>query len=137
MKIASNEGVLALYKGFEAQITRNAVWNGAYFGLINFLKANMWKPKTKSSELTRNFLSGFIAGAVATSLNTPFDVAKSRLQNIRDSSQRPWSVVMLGKIYSEEGFRALYKGLAPRLIRLGPGGGIMLVAFDLVSGWLK
>lgn len=35
-------------------------------------------------------------------------------------------------VYKEEGFRALYKGLTPKVMRLGPGGAIMLVVYDYV-----
>jgi len=135
-KIAAQEGPMALYKGFEAQLTRNAIWNGTYFGVINFTKSVLWTPKDKGSEMTRNFTAGFIAGSLATTFNTPFDVAKSRLQNMK-TGNRPWSVPALLTIYQEEGFKALYKGYTPRILRLGPGGGIMLLAFDLVASWLK
>ena len=37
----------------------------------------------------------------------------------------------------EEGVGALYKGLSARLLRLGPGGGIMIVAFELLTDLLK
>eukprot|EP01114_Cavostelium_apophysatum_P003787 TRINITY_DN1391_c0_g1_i1.p1 TRINITY_DN1391_c0_g1~~TRINITY_DN1391_c0_g1_i1.p1 ORF type:complete len:154 (+),score=42.79 TRINITY_DN1391_c0_g1_i1:608-1069(+) len=135
MKIARQEGMLALYKGFESQLLRNAIWNGAYFGTINYLKANLWKPDSRNSEMLRNFTAGFIAGSFATTLNTPLDVVKSRMQNIK-SGARPWAVPALLQLYREEGFRACYKGYVARILRLGPGGGIMLLAFDLISAWL-
>ena len=34
-------------------------------------------------------------------------------------------------------FTALYKGFTPKVLRLGPGGGIMLVVFDVVSNWMR
>lgn len=37
-------------------------------------------------------------------------------------------------IAQEEGWRALWKGFAPKVARLGPGGGILLVGFDWFSG---
>ncbi|RCN46014.1 hypothetical protein ANCCAN_07961 [Ancylostoma caninum] len=40
-------------------------------------------------------------------------------------------------IYKEEGFGALYKGLLPKVMRLGPGGAIMLLVYDYVYEWLK
>jgi len=135
LKIAQQEGVMALYKGFEAQVWRNAVWNGTYFLCIPVVKAVLWKPKTKSSEMFKNFLAGFIGGTLGTTLNTPFDVVKSRTQNIK--GQTPWALVAMGKVYREEGFRALYKGYVPRIIRLGPGGGIMFLAFEFICNWLK
>jgi len=92
----------------------------------------MWTPKSKGSESFRNFCAGFIAGTLATTFNTPFDVVKSRVQNKR-SGEIPWTVPTLLKIFQEEGFKALFKGYVPRIMRLGPGGGIMLLAFDFVA----
>jgi hypothetical protein len=35
------------------------------------------------------------------------------------------------RCYREEGFRALYKGFAPKVLLLGPGGGVLLVCDPL------
>ena len=40
---------------------------------------------------------------------------------------------MLGR---EEGWRALYKGLVPKIMRLGPGGAIMLLVYENVLEYL-
>lgn len=32
---------------------------------------------------------------------------------------------------------ALYKGLLPKILRLGPGGAIMLVVYDYTYGYLS
>ena len=32
---------------------------------------------------------------------------------------------------------ALYKGLVPKIMRLGPGGAIMMIVFENVYGYLK
>jgi len=136
LKIAKQEGPLALYKGFEAQLLRNAVWNAAYFGTINYMKGVLWKPESRGSELFRNFVAGFVAGSFATTLNTPWDVVKSRSQNIR-GGPIPWSIPAIFGVYSKEGFQALFKGYVPRILRLGPGGGIMYLAFEFVSNLLR
>lgn len=139
MKMLRGEGALSLYRGLEPQLWRNGVWNGAYFGTINELKAALPKPKDKVSETWRNFFAGLMAGGLATTLNTPFDVVKSRMQNqvATEVPKYSWTLPALGVIYKEEGFKALFKGYVPRMIRLGPGGGIMLVAFDFVSDLLR
>jgi len=134
-KIAQQEGVMTLYRGFESQVWRNAVWNGAYFACIPIVKANLWKPQDKKSELLLNFTAGFIGGTLGTTLNTPFDVVKSRNQNLRGTPE--WAIISLMKLYREEGFVAMYKGYVPRILRLGPGGGIMLLAFDLIAQWIR
>jgi solute carrier family 25 2-oxodicarboxylate transporter 21 len=38
-----------------------------------------------------------------------------------------WAYGALGVVLREEGFSALYKGFAPKVLRLGPGGGVLLV----------
>lgn len=58
-------------------------------------------------------------------------MVKSRIQNTtRVPGVTPkynWTYPALGVVYREEGFRALYKGFAPKVLRLGPGGGVLLV----------
>lgn len=40
-------------------------------------------------------------------------------------------------IYKEEGFRALYKGFVPKVMRLGPGGGVLLVVFEFITKYIR
>jgi solute carrier family 25 2-oxodicarboxylate transporter 21 len=37
----------------------------------------------------------------------------------------------------EEGFWALYKGFVPKVLRLGPGGGILLVVYTALMDVFK
>jgi len=137
ISILRKEGPIALYNGLEPQLWRNAIWNGAYFSIINSVVNAIPASNKKDSPIWSKFLAGTIAGGVATTLNTPFDVVKSRMQMGRISPDVPkWTLPCLVKIFNEEGFKALFKGYIPRIVRLGPGGGIMIVVFDYVSAWL-
>lgn len=40
-------------------------------------------------------------------------------------------------IAREEGFAALYKGLLPKVMRLGPGGAIMLLVYEYSYEYLQ
>lgn len=58
---------------------------------------------------------------------------KSRIQN---TTRQPgiipkynWTYPAVMTVFREEGFGALYKGFAPKVLRLGPGGGVLLVYF--------
>ncbi len=127
-KIVKQEGVLALYNGLEATVMRNMTWNAGYFGVIFQVKAQL----PAQPELLNNFIAGAIGGCVGTALNTPFDVVKSRIQNSPRSgspSKYNWSIPSLFIVAREEGFWALYKGFVPKVLRLGPGGGILLVVY--------
>lgn len=86
--------------------------------------------------MMRNFVAGTLGGVLGTLVNTPFDVVKSRIQNQHEG---PIGYVFsrVARLYRQEGFRALYKGLAPKLVRLGPGGGLLLVVFDRTSELMR
>lgn len=132
-KIITQEGATAVYKGFEPQLWRNAFWNGAYFAIGPVLKEKL---NAKSKLATA--LAGMVAGAIATLFNTPFDVVKSRMQNQKlGETKYNWTWPSLLILLREEGIVACYKGLGMRLLRLGPGGGIMLVTFDAITEWLR
>jgi len=145
--LVKNEGISSVYKGFEAQAWRNCFWNGAYFGIIGYInlenaaRADERENMTKGEKLFEKFYVGAFASSVGTLLNTPFDVAKSRMQlQSNEAGQLPkyrYAFQSIGLIAKEEGFSAIYKGLGPRLVRLGPGGGIMIVAFEFISGLLQ
>jgi len=74
-------------------------------------------------------------------VNTPFDVVKTRVQSyIPSSGTVPvyrWALPGVVKIAREEGVRGLYRGYVPKVLRLGPGGGILLVVFDAVTSFLQ
>jgi len=139
-RLLTEEGIESLYKGIVAQTLRNSVWDSVYFALIFTLKIRVLpEPKSKSQELGRNFIAGVLASMVATTCATPLDCVKSRMQSAIAGEESRWKSVFgtMQIIYNEEGgLPACFKGLAPRLLRLAPGGGIMLVAFDFISGWL-
>ena len=96
----------------------------------------MPKAENKRQQMTNDLISGSIGGTVGTLLNTPMDVVKSRIQNTpRVPGQVPkynWAWPGVFTVAREEGFAALYKGFLPKVLRLGPGGGILLVVFTTV-----
>jgi len=143
LKVISNEGILALYKGLEPTLWRHALWNGGYFGVIDFLRKLIPPAKTQRGEKARNFAIGALAGTFGTMLNTPPDVVKSRIQNQdailpRDAPRKyKWCLPSIVTVAREEGIGALYKGFWPKVLRLGPGGGILLVVFDQMMKFLE
>lgn len=138
LKTVKNEGPLALYNGLESTMWRHILWNAGYFGCIFQVKALMPKPApgNKSQAMFTDFTSGAIGGTVGTILNTPMDVVKSRIQNSPKLAgsvpKYNWAWPGLATIMKEEGFSALYKGFLPKVLRLGPGGGVLLVVYTAV-----
>jgi len=137
-KILQQEGPFAFFKGLESTLWRHASWNGGYFGLIFTVKSMLPKAQTERGTTLINFTAGSIAGTFGTILNTPMDVVKSRIQNQTSGNVKyNWTIPSMAMIAREEGYGALYKGFVPKVVRLGPGGGILLVVFEYVSKVLK
>jgi len=134
-KIIRTEGPLTLYQGLESTIWRHVLWNAGYFGCIFQVRELLPLNPTKDKyiQMRNDLLSGAVGGTVGTILNTPMDVVKSRIQNspvvAGGVRKYGWAVPSLGLVMREEGFGALYKGFLPKVLRLGPGGGILLVVF--------
>ena len=45
-----------------------------------------------------------------------------------------WTYPALVTIAREEGFAALYKGFVPKVLRLAPGGGVLLLVVEFTLG---
>ena len=142
-KIVKAEGPLALYNGLESTLWRHIVWNAGYFGCIFQVRQLLPTPTPgNKNEQTRNdLIAGTVGGIAGTILNTPFDVVKSRIQNTTKVAGQVrkynWAWPSLGIVIREEGFGALYKGFTPKVLRLGPGGGILLVVFTGVMDFFR
>jgi solute carrier family 25 2-oxodicarboxylate transporter 21 len=136
--VVKKDGLLGLYVGMESTFWRHFWWNGGFFGSIYQVRALLPKAETPQGQLMNNFISGSVGGFVGTALNTPFDVVKSRIQG---STKIPgvapkynWSYPALVTIAREEGPAALYKGFVPKVLRLAPGGGVLLLVVEFTMG---
>lgn len=132
-KVVKAEGLLALYNGLESTLWRHVLWNAGYFGCIYQVRELVPRAESKSQQMRNDLLSGATGGTIGTILNTPMDVVKSRIQNApKVHGKVPkynWACPAVATVLREEGFSALYKGFLPKVLRLGPGGGILLVVF--------
>nr|CAD7424224.1 unnamed protein product [Timema monikensis] len=140
-KIISTQGLgfRGLNKGVTATIARNGVFNMVYFGFYHSVKGYLPEYQDPTQEFFRKVGIGFVSGTLASCINIPFDVAKSRIQGPQPVPGEIKYRSTLGSlviVFKEEGWRALYKGLVPKVMRLGPGGAIMLVVYDYVHSYL-
>ncbi|KAG5881122.1 hypothetical protein JTB14_032297 [Gonioctena quinquepunctata] len=115
-------------------VTRQIVAENG-LGLRGFLP----EYENQYKEFFRKVCIGFVSGILGSCINIPFDVAKSRIQGpqpVPGQIKYRSTLKSIGIVYKEEGFMALYKGLLPKVLRLGPGGAIMLVVYDYMHTFL-
>ncbi|XP_025907657.1 mitochondrial 2-oxodicarboxylate carrier isoform X2 [Nothoprocta perdicaria] len=133
-------GLQGLNKGLTATLGRHGVFNMVYFGFYFNVKNILPVSKDPNLEFLRKFGIGLVSGTIASIINIPFDVAKSRIQGpqpVPGEIKYRTCFKTMATVYKEEGFLALYKGLVPKIMRLGPGGAVMLLVYEYVYAWLQ
>ncbi len=101
----------------------------------------------------QHLIIGGVSGAMGPLSNAPIDTIKTRIQRVHhytcfimislQSSATPgesgWSrfVRVSTAIYRDEGWRAFYKGLTPRLLRVAPGQAITFMVYEKIQTWLE
>ncbi|KAK8747007.1 hypothetical protein OTU49_016943 [Cherax quadricarinatus] len=111
-----------------------------YFGVFHTVNSRITQPKEKWQQNLQKFFIGLVAGVLGCFINIPFDVAKSRIQGPQPVPGEIKYKTTFGSIllvYREEGFCALYKGMVPKVLRLGPGAGIMMIVYENVHNYLS
>lgn len=128
-----------LGKGITATMGRNGFFNMIYFGFYHTMKSHLPSYDDPKLEFCRKVGLGLTAGTLGCCVNIPFDVAKSRIQGPQPEPGRikyRGTARAILTVFREEGFLALYKGLVPKIMRLGPGGAIMLLVYEHVHEYL-
>ncbi|CAG8485038.1 11283_t:CDS:2 [Ambispora gerdemannii] len=149
--IVKEEGVLALYKGVTLTALRQATNQAVNFTVYQEMKKQMKhiQGTKEGQELPsyQHLLMGGISGAMGPLANAPIDTIKTRIQR-SSSPEKGWSTfksVTLSLIQNE-GYLALYKGLLPRLMRVGVGQAVTFAAYERIKiyvdilsqkGWFK
>ncbi|XP_020637734.1 solute carrier family 25 member 34 isoform X1 [Pogona vitticeps] len=134
--IYKKQGLLGLWRGVSGAVPRVMV--GSAVQLATFASAKEWVRKHKrfQEDSWLVALSGGMISSVAVAVAmTPFDVVSTRLYN------QPVDEKGMGKHYrgffdcflqisSKEGLLALYKGIGPAYLRLGPHTILSLLFWD-------
>ncbi|GAA0163040.1 secondary carrier transporter [Lithospermum erythrorhizon] len=126
-EIGKNEGVGGLYLGLAPALTRSVLYGGLRLGLYEPSKY-ICALAFESTNILMKIASGAFSGALATALTNPVEVVKVRLQMNSEVRRGPYQE--LQKIVSEEGMRALWKGVGPAMARAGALTASQLTTYD-------
>lgn len=85
----------------------------------------------------QHLVLGGVSGAMGPMSNAPIDTIKTRIQKSNEpgSGWHRFKTVTT-EIYAKEGWRAFYKGLTPRLLRVAPGQAVTFMVYEKVRSWL-
>eukprot|EP00698_Gefionella_okellyi_P003869 TRINITY_DN13588_c0_g1_i1.p1 TRINITY_DN13588_c0_g1~~TRINITY_DN13588_c0_g1_i1.p1 ORF type:complete len:351 (-),score=75.15 TRINITY_DN13588_c0_g1_i1:60-1058(-) len=125
-------GLAGLYKGSVSTLIRDIPFSAVFFPLHARGK-KFFDPINSSPSLDKVFLSGSFAGFVAATITTPFDVVKTRVQ----APNSPYKGVVdaFTRTVKEDGSRALWRGVVPRMLIISPLFGITLLVYESLQQW--
>jgi solute carrier family 25 oxoglutarate transporter 11 len=121
--MVASDGVVSLYRGVDAAIGRQMVYGTARIGLhTKFSGMLVENNNGQPISFAQKAASGSLSGAIAVSIGSPFDIALVRLQSdgmAKPEDRRNYKNVFdaLIRTAREEGFGALYHGVAPNILR--------------------
>ncbi|CAG2175185.1 unnamed protein product, partial [Oppiella nova] len=127
-QILRDEGVPGMFRGLTSTMAREMPGYFFFFGGYELAKNVLRNdPEEQNIGLLKTILAGGFGGMCLWSSIFPFDVVKSRIQ-IESSREKMMTVLL--KILRTEGFRGLYNGLTPTLLRTFPSTGALFVAYE-------
>jgi len=118
-RIVAEEGT-ALYRGWGWTMARNAPGSFALFGASAFTKEKILKIEDYSKATwTQNFIASIAGAVMSITIAAPLDTIKTRIQNANFES-KVGGFTVLKDLVKHEGPTALFKGLTPKILVVGP-----------------
>lgn len=122
-------GLRGVYRGYSACVARDVMFAATYFTLYDYAKRRL--QIEDGTSLGWSMAAASTAGVPAAFFSTPLDVLKTRMQ-ARGAAPLGF-VRTLQQVHSDGGVHALFAGWGPRVGRIAPQFGIVLVSYD----WLQ
>ncbi|KAF9927372.1 hypothetical protein BGZ67_007548 [Mortierella alpina] len=136
--VIHNEGVLGFYRGYFSTVAREIPFTCIQFPLYEYMKKT-YAAATQRSKVDpwEAAICGSISGGTAAGITTPLDVIKTRVMlsqrnpaGAQSSAYYSGIVSTFKRILAEEGPRALFSGIGPRVMWLSIGGSIFLGVYE-------
>lgn len=139
--IVREEGFRTLYRGVTLTALRQSTNQAVNFTAYTYFK--QWALKYQGLEELPSYqhmVLGLVSGAMGPLSNAPIDTIKTRLQR---SSAKPGESALTriryiaADMFKHEGFRAFYKGITPRVMRVAPGQAVTFTVYEYIRGILE
>jgi len=132
------EGPRGLWRGLPALWTRDIPFNFFFFGFYesysHLFRRAYHLDSNAPLPFSAVFLSGGFAGMSGWSIVYPADIIKSQMQ-FRNSSEGYLECVR--RIVAAQGWRGMYRGLLPCVIRAMPANGALFAGVELIHSLFR
>ena len=144
LTVLREEGINALWRGVSLTALRQGTNQAVNFTVYTELKELLQRlqPKYENVNLPgyQTTVIGLISGAMGPFSNAPIDTIKTRLQKTpaepgQSGIQR---ISMIAKdMFRQEGAKAFYKGITPRVMRVAPGQAVTFTVYEYLKKKLE
>jgi len=141
-EMVRKNGITSLWRGLEPTLWRDVPFSAIYWTGYESIKRNFSNHlRNKSIDGNINhfsvaFVSGATSGAIAATLTTPFDVAKTRRQVASNSMKNQGIVKAMQRIVHDEGYQGLFRGGALRIAKVAVSCALMISTYESLSKFL-
>jgi len=133
-------GITALYRGIIPTVAGVAPYVGLNFMTYEIMRTQFTVEGNKDPSAVGKLAAGAVSGAVAQTCTYPFDVLRRRFQiNTMSGMGFQYNGIWhaLTSIVKQEGFRGLYKGIVPNLLKVAPSMASSWFSFELTRDFLQ
>ncbi|XP_013141549.1 PREDICTED: mitochondrial coenzyme A transporter SLC25A42-like [Papilio polytes] len=141
IKVAREEGIRTLYRGYPATILGVIPYAGVSFFTYDLLKR--WYTEYFGSPAVglTNILLGGCAGALAQTASYPLDIVRRRMQTARRNQDATYPCPNMSQtlqhIYRVEGWRGFFKGLSMNWVKGPIAVGVSFATYDFTKTLLR
>lgn len=138
-QLYKHEGIKGYYRGFVPGllgVSHGALQFMAYEELKKLHSKYTGKPTSTKLGTLQYITMAALSKVFAVVSTYPYQVVRSRLQDIQLQSKYNGVVDVCRKIYRIEGFVGFYKGMVPSLLRVTPACCITFLVFENISHFL-
>ena len=144
LTVLREEGFGALYRGVSLTALRQGTNQAVNFTAYTEFKELLQKlqPEYEGRNLPgyQTTVIGLISGAMGPFSNAPIDTIKTRLQKTpAEPGQTAISriVKISSDMFKQEGPKAFYKGITPRVMRVAPGQAVTFTVYEFLKKKLE
>lgn len=142
----AQDGLLSLWRGWGPTVLRDVPFSALYWFNYELVKAQLCEQsRMPQANFSISFTAGAVSGAIAAILTLPFDVVKTRRQiqlgemdTLGVPLKRTTSTwhIMKG-IWTELGYRGLFAGFMPRVIKVAPACAVMISSYEFGKSFFQ
>lgn len=132
-------GIRALYRGIIPTVTGVAPYVGLNFMIYETVREYLTPEGAASPSVVGKLCAGALSGALAQTCTYPLDVLRRRFQiNTMSGMGYQYKSIAdaLKTIFRQEGFRGLYKGISPNLLKVAPSMASSWLSFEMTRDFL-